>query len=139
VLVNTNGTIERQAITLDLDPGTVSHTVLLDFWSRTLRTLERVVVDDEDIDIYDINDVWWAIQTRVDPVRDVQAFDRGWSGPLDQAIHPDERGTNSRLIIDATRPWEWRDRFAEQVTDAERGRSILERWGHLLDPGDRRP
>lgn len=92
-----------------------------------------VVVVDEDIDIYDINDVWWAMQTRVDPVRDVQLIDRAWSGALDQAIHPDERGMSSRLIIDATRPWEWRDRFAEPVTDAVRGREIRERWGHLLE------
>lgn len=97
-----------------------------------------VVVVDEDVDIYDISDVWWAIQTRVDPVRDVQTFDRAWSGPLDQALDPDERLTNSRLLIDATRPWEWRERFAEPVTDAERSRSILARWGHLLDPVDRR-
>lgn len=91
-----------------------------------------VVVVDDDIDIYDLQDVWWALLTRVDPVRDVQILDRAWSGALDQAIHPDQRGTNSRLLIDATRPWEWRDRFAEPVTDAGRARAIRERWGHLL-------
>lgn len=95
-----------------------------------------VVVVDEDVDIHDMNDVWWAIETRVDPVRDVQVLDRAWSGPLDQAIHPDERGMSSRLLIDATRPWEWRERFAEPVTDAARSATIRARWGHLLESTD---
>lgn len=44
MIVNTNGTMERQAITLGLEPREISHDVLLDFWSRTLRTLEPVPV-----------------------------------------------------------------------------------------------
>lgn len=92
-----------------------------------------VVVVDDDIDIYDMNDVWWAILTRVDPDRDVQLVRRGWAGPLDQAVHPDERGLNSRLLIDATRPWEWRERFAQPVRTAARAREAHERFGWILD------
>ncbi len=91
-----------------------------------------VVVVDDDIDIYDMNDVLWAIMTRVDPRRDTTIIDRAWSGPLDPAIHPDERGFNSRMIIDATKPWEWKDRFAESVTTPERSRAIRDQWGWLL-------
>jgi UbiD family decarboxylase len=92
-----------------------------------------VVVVDEDIDIYDLSDVWWAIMTRMDPQRDAQLLRRAWSGALDQAVEPDRRGTNSRLIIDATRPWEWRERFADPVTDLQRAAAIRERWGWLLE------
>ena len=61
-------------------------------------------------------------------------------GPLrdrrDEAahLHPDERGFNSRLLIDATKPWEWRERFAEPVVTAEMTRAAREKWGWILDP-----
>lgn len=91
-----------------------------------------VVVVDDDIDIFDMNDVWWAMMTRMDPERDVQIIRRAWAGPLDQATHPDSRGMNSRAIIDATKPWEWRDRFAEPVTTAARERAVRERWSETI-------
>jgi hypothetical protein len=40
---------------------------------------------------------------------------------------------NSRLIIDATRPWEWRERFAEPVITADQMRANRERWGWILE------
>ncbi len=93
-----------------------------------------VVVVDEDIDITNMDDVLWAMMTRCDPVRDVSTVDRAWSGPLDPAIHPDERGFNSRLIVDATKPWEWRDRFAEPTETPEMARAVREQWGWILAP-----
>ncbi|MEA2622497.1 MAG: hypothetical protein QOH61_1407 [Chloroflexota bacterium] len=92
------------------------------------------VVVDEDIDIYSMDDVMWAIMTRCDPRRDVTIVDRAWSGPLDPAIHPDHRGFNSRLLIDATKPWEWKDRFAETVVTADMAREHRRRWGWILEP-----
>jgi 3-polyprenyl-4-hydroxybenzoate decarboxylase len=94
-----------------------------------------VVAVDPDIDIYSIEDVLWAMLTRVDPERDVSVVRRAWSGPLDPAIHPDERGFNSRLLIDATRPWEWRERFSDPVVTPDMARAARERWGWILDPG----
>lgn len=93
-----------------------------------------VVVVDDDVDIYNIDDVLWAILTRTDPARDVSIVRRAWSGPLDPAIHPDHRGFNSRLMVDATCPWEWRDRFAAPVITAETSRANREKWGWVLDP-----
>ena len=92
------------------------------------------VVVDPDIDITSFDDVMWAILTRCDPDRDITVVRRAWSGPLDSAIHPDERGFNSRLLIDATIPWEWRDRFADAVVTADMARATKERWGWILDP-----
>jgi 4-hydroxy-3-polyprenylbenzoate decarboxylase len=92
-----------------------------------------VVVVDDDIDVYNLNDVLWAMMTRYDPARDTTIIRRGWSGPLDMAIHPDERGFNSRLLIDATKPWEWKDRFAAPVATADRARTTLQDWGWILD------
>jgi 4-hydroxy-3-polyprenylbenzoate decarboxylase len=97
-----------------------------------------VVVVDPDIDITNFDDVMWAVMTRCDPDRDVTIVRRAWSGPLDPAIHPDQRGFNSRLLIDATIPWEWRDRFADPVVTGEQSRATKERWGWILDRGSNR-
>lgn len=91
-----------------------------------------VVVVDEDIDIYSINDVLWAMTTRCDPERDISITKRAWSGPLDPAIHPDHRGFNSRCIIDATRPFEWKDRFSDPVVTAEMARETHKQWSWIL-------
>src|SRR5437870_2647942 len=92
-----------------------------------------VIVVDEDIDVTDLNDVMWAVVTRSDPERSLDIINRAWSGPLDPAIEPDLKGHNSRMIIDATRPWEWRDRFPIAIgPDAQTKRETRKKWGHLL-------
>ena len=92
-----------------------------------------VVVVDEDIDVTDLDDVMWAVLTRADPEQDYDIIRRCWSGPLDPAIHPDRKGFNSRVIIDATRPWEWKERFPIPIGPSpEYKRETRERWGWLL-------
>ena len=91
-----------------------------------------VVVVDPDIDITNMNDVLWAMMTRCDPARDITDHRPRLVRPLDPAIHPDERGFNSRLLIDATRPWEWKDRFAAPVVTAGHGARGARALG--LDP-----
>ena len=92
-----------------------------------------VIVVDDDIDVTDLDDVMWAVVTRSDPERSLDIINRAWSGPLDPAIEPDVKGHNSRMIIDATRPWEWRDRFPIAIgPDAETKRETRKKWGHLL-------
>ena len=92
-----------------------------------------VVVVDEDIDPMNLEDVMWAMCTRSDPERSIDMIKRAWSGPLDPAIHPDQKGFNSRLIIDACRPFEWRDRFppVSNLTP-EQQKVARERWGWLV-------
>ncbi len=94
-----------------------------------------VIVVDSDVDVTNMNDVLWALMTRCDPQRDVQIIKRAWSGPLDSAVDPDERPFNSRMVIDATRPYEWRDRFPEAVTSADEARAARERWAWILEGG----
>jgi 4-hydroxy-3-polyprenylbenzoate decarboxylase len=116
-------------------PGHATQALMVGSQTGTTAYAGRIaVVVDEDIDIYSMDDVMWAIMTRCDPARDVRIIDRAWSGPLDPAIHPDERGFNSRLLIDATKPWEWKDRFADPVVTAEMAGEHRRRWGWILDP-----
>ena len=74
-----------------------------------------VVVVDDDIDMFDMDDVMWAMCTRADPANDIEILHRCWSGPLDPILSPDRKERkefyNSRAIIDATRPFEWRGQF----------------------------
>jgi 4-hydroxy-3-polyprenylbenzoate decarboxylase len=91
-----------------------------------------VMVVDEDIDIFSLNDVLWALTTRCDPQRDVTTLPRAWSSVIDAAVHPDERPFNSRLLIDATRPWEWRDRFPKPVWTGDMEDAARDRWGWIL-------
>jgi 4-hydroxy-3-polyprenylbenzoate decarboxylase len=92
-----------------------------------------VVVVDDDIDVTDLDEVIWAVCTRADPERDMDILRRAWSGPLDPAIEPGKKGYNSRLIIDATRPWEWRDQFPPAIgPEPAIKRETRDRWGWIL-------
>jgi 4-hydroxy-3-polyprenylbenzoate decarboxylase len=92
-------------------------------------------VVDDDIDAYDLNDVMWAVCTRSDPAKDVSIMERCWSDELDPMVPPDRKQNpfNSRMIIDATRPWEWRDQFSEvvELTRQER-EDTWRKWGPVL-------
>ena len=98
-----------------------------------------VIVVDEDIDIFNLGDVLWALITRCDPERDIRVISRTWSGNGDPALRTEDRGHNSRLAIDATKPWEWIDRFAEAITSPATEHAARERWGWILKPGARDP
>ncbi|HUZ22001.1 MAG TPA: UbiD family decarboxylase [Acidimicrobiales bacterium] len=91
------------------------------------------VVVDDDIDVSDLDEVIWAICTRSDPERSFEFIRRAWSGPLDPAIQPGKKGFNSRVVIDATRPWEWRDEFPPAVGPTPEEKAITrERWAWIL-------
>jgi UbiD family decarboxylase len=93
-----------------------------------------IIVVDEDVDVTDMDEVLFAVFTRSDPQRSIEILHRCWSGPLDPAIPPAERGFNSRAIIDACRPYEWRDRFPPPIVTAERSEATRRKWGHVLAP-----
>lgn len=92
-----------------------------------------VVVVDEDIDIYDLDDVLWAVLTRSDPGEDIEFIRRAWSSPLDPIVADGAVPFNSRAIIDATIPWERRETFAEPIVSKEQAQKTKEKWGHILD------
>ena len=78
------------------------------------------VVVDDDIDPTNLDEVLWAVCTRSDPVKDIEILRRCWSGPLDPIIPKDQKGFNSRAIIDATRPYEWLRYFSAGVAIEQR-------------------
>ena len=85
---------------------------------------------DDDIDIYEFNQVLWAISTRVDPVKDIEVIKNCWSGPLDPIIPPGEKGYASRAIIDATKPYSWYAQFPPSIMiPPEYKAEVLKKWG----------
>lgn len=80
-----------------------------------------VIVVDEDVDIFDMNDVLWAVATRVRAERDIVFIPHAKGAILDPSSDP-ESFTVTKMGIDATRPL-GRD-FAERLTisDAQRAR-----------------
>jgi 4-hydroxy-3-polyprenylbenzoate decarboxylase len=83
--------------------------------SAAARHGRYVVVVDEDIDPTNLKEVLWAMETRVDPARDIDIIDGTWSTPLDPRMPPEKRRsgdfTNSRAIFYAVRPYAYRDQF----------------------------
>jgi 4-hydroxy-3-polyprenylbenzoate decarboxylase len=99
-----------------------------------------VIVVDDDIDVSNLDEVIWALTSRSDPAEDIEIVRRCWSGPLDPIIPPERKGFSSRAIIDACRPYEWRDRFPPVVeVSPELRAAVLDKWGDRIRAIDDRP
>ena len=89
-----------------------------------------VIVVDDDVDIFDMDDVMWAIATRVKAEKDIILVPGAKGAILDPSSDP-ETFTLTKMGIDATRPT-GRD-FAERLVISEekraQARSILEKAG----------
>lgn len=95
------------------------------------------VIVDDDIDVFDWDEVMWAMTTRCDPEEDLQIVTDCWSTFLDPRIPPEDKQegelTNSRAVIDATRPYHWREEFPEDAKiSRELEREMLEKYGEQL-------
>jgi UbiD family decarboxylase len=92
-----------------------------------------VIVVDEDVDIFNMNDVMWALATRVRAEKDIIFIPGAKGAILDPSSDP-ETFTLTKMGIDATKP-SGRD-FAERlvISDEQRARaqSILESAGIAL-------
>jgi UbiD family decarboxylase len=115
-------------------PGHAKQAAMIASQCRAGAYLGRyVIVVDDDIDITKSDDVIWAMCSRSDPVRSIEILRRCWSGPLDPAIPREEKGFNSRALIDATRPYEWRDKFpVASGHSAELKDKVRDKWQRLL-------
>jgi UbiD family decarboxylase len=101
-------------------PGHARQTGMIASQCRTGAYLGRyVIVVDDDVDITDSEEVLWVLSSRSDPAQSIDILRRAWSGPLDPRIPRDEVGHSSRAVIDATRPYEWWDKFPK-VSGASR-------------------
>jgi 4-hydroxy-3-polyprenylbenzoate decarboxylase len=121
-------------------PGHAKQAAVIASQCRAGAYLGRyVVVVDDDVDITKSDEVLWAMGTRSDPSRSIEIIDRCWSGPLDPAIRREEKGYSSRALIDATRPYEWREKFpAVSGASPELRDKVRKKWTGFLDERIRR-
>jgi 4-hydroxy-3-polyprenylbenzoate decarboxylase len=88
------------------------HQAATGIWCQdwAFQVAKNIMVVDEDIDIFDLNQIMWALATRVYPPRDLVQFP-GSANVTDPAVHPKDRiglkGQTTymgvRLLIDATK------------------------------------
>ena len=98
-----------------------------------------VVVVDEDVDPSNLADVMWAVTTRCEPSETVDIVRGGWSSGLDPRLTPEARAQgltqNSKMIIDACRPFAWRDKYPKtSALSIAETRAIEDKWMASLKP-----
>jgi len=96
-----------------------------------------VVTVDDDVDPSNLADVMWAIATRCEPSEGIDIVRNAWSSALDPRISPDDKArgvtAHSKAIIDATRPFSWREKFPPtSALSPEEAREIEAKWGKVL-------
>ncbi len=76
--------------------------------------MRMAIAVDEDVDIYNTEDVMWALESRVDPDHDILKLPRGLRGIAAQPIEARERGLGGwegGMAFDATKPFNSRHLF----------------------------
>jgi len=92
--------------------------------------LKTVIVVDEDIDPWDLPRVLYALAFRFQPNR-CQIIHRGRSTPLDPSLPINAREITGRLLMDATIPYEWKEKPIPIELDPEVLKRVKERWSEL--------
>jgi phenylphosphate carboxylase beta subunit len=92
--------------------------------------LKTVIVVDEDIDAWDIPRVLYALSFRFQPNRS-QVIKRGRSTPLDPSLPIDARDITGRLLLDATIPYDWKEKPIPIKLDPEMVKKVEARWAEL--------
>jgi UbiD family decarboxylase len=85
--------------------------------------VKTIVVVDEDVDIFNLSDVMWAVSTRTRADKDITMIHGAMGAILDPTSDPDDH-TLTKVGIDATKPT-GRD-FAERLTIADDQRSRVQ-------------
>jgi len=116
-------------------PGYV-HTLSSAIWGSKVGIYRPVIiVVGEDIDVTNMDEVMWALTTRVHPVRDIHVKKRAPSHPLFPFLSPEER-TNligAAVCYDAAFPSEWKEK-TPKIADFEHAwpegirKLVISRW-----------
>jgi 2,5-furandicarboxylate decarboxylase 1 len=104
---------------------------------RGHSSLKHVVVVDDDVDPFDAQQVEWAIATRFQAARDALVLENQPSSSLDPSAEhtPGQKARTSKMVIDATIPWDRPD-GPSQPAGYRRIRSSSVDVSAYLDPND---
>ena len=89
--------------------------------------LKTVIVVDEDIDPWDMPRVLYALSFRFQPNRS-QVIKRGRSTPLDPSLPLNAREITGRLLLDATIPYDWKEKPIPIELDKKTVDRVMSRW-----------
>ncbi len=89
--------------------------------------VKGVIVVDDDVAAHDLDRVWWALSVRYEPWRGTEVIKRGRATPIDPAPREHELIT-SKILIDATMPFETRVKPVEVKLDEEMVKKVRSRW-----------
>ncbi|MEA2824250.1 MAG: hypothetical protein QOF03_732 [Alphaproteobacteria bacterium] len=97
-----------------------------------------IVVVDEDVDATNLDHLLWAMVMRTDPKHSIQFIEGAWDSPADPALPPERRAvgdmTHSVAVINACKPYHWRDQFPPSNTPSpETLKKAREIFGWLLE------
>jgi len=67
--------------------------------AAVMPRLKYIIIVDADINVYDVNDVMWAVATRCDPKADIATVD----GTMTSWLDPSSGGLTGKVIFDATK------------------------------------
>jgi 2,5-furandicarboxylate decarboxylase 1 len=104
-------------------PGLMNNMLAASLYTRSGKW-KHVIVVDEDINLYDPNEILWALTTRFQPAEDMYVIPRGITSSLEPSSTVD--GVTSKMMADATIKSGFRGQVAEP-TDEMRG-TVLGRW-----------
>ncbi len=95
-----------------------------------------VVVVDDDIDPADMDQVVWAMCTRMEPREGIEILRGCWSTVLDPMAYGSSDPRNARIVIDACKPWSRRGTFPIVARSSkELDAAIRAKWAHVLPRG----
>jgi 4-hydroxy-3-polyprenylbenzoate decarboxylase len=95
-----------------------------------------VVVVDDDINPADMNEVMWALCTRMEPREGIEILRGCWSTVLDPMVYAPDDPRNARLVIDACKPFRRRDEFPAVARSSKAlDERIRAKWAHVLPKG----
>jgi phenylphosphate carboxylase beta subunit len=90
--------------------------------------LKGVIVVDDDIPADDLTGVWWSLSVRYNAVQDTDIVRRARSTILDPSLPIDAREIVSQIIMDATMPYEWKEKPIKIELDEDVKKRVISRW-----------
>lgn len=98
------------------DEGIQRQAALLAF--SAFKELKTVILVDDDVDIFDMDDVMWTVNTRFQANQDIMVLEGMRNHPLDPSETPEYspgsirfKGMSSKLVLDGTVPFDLKDHF----------------------------
>ena len=122
--------------TVPTDEGKQRQAALLAF--SAFPELKNVILVDDDVDIFDSNDVLWAMNTRFQGNVDTVFIPGVRCHPLDPSSHPEyhplnrDRGISCKTIFDATVPFDCKK--SEEEVKEEICRAVERADGGIYRP-----